>query len=602
MSTPFEDFVGGELPKRLSTNEDPTKVVGGKIPVSTGVGLEMEFKTLEDAFGKNIKATDISWFSGSVNDGLSLNSGRKKVKYNGGQLSQLMKDLEDPMCQAIFATFLGDSLTWGMTVTGGGITSPRTGQLSDTRNNLTSPTWVNLFHQWLGRNYFRLMSPTSTGIAEATYSKTITLWPSTPLFNLSSFETSEGIVANTNSTLKFFIDFVNDGKYIEFNMYGASFTYVYSQLVNGSDYELFVDNVTQGIFSTNGSAKFGATRGHNFTIGQHKIRIVKRGDNATVLRTEAIQFNKILTVKNNGIIGRSTNDWLPNGSLLKDAVQTRDKYVFIMLGTNDRGQNNQPTSPSRITENLFSIINWLNSQRPVANIVLISANEANQNAAPPYFYDMHQVRIGVASAASKRSIDMIDFYEITREAYTQGITYLADGDDLHIGDLGHYLFFRGISEALLGSSDGNNGFGEDAVTRPVYDLNNISLRGDYYVGSATLNNPTAETALVRCTPQGDGRAIQQFYPFSGARPWVRVSLQNGSWVSREMALRGESLQVSGGTMTGVFKAARYDIDKLPSVTGNEGGVIMVNNTKDGLKPCYTDGKGWYRFDTNQLVS
>lgn len=48
MENEFEKFVGVELPKRISTKDDPLKVTKGKIPVSTGSGLSTEFKTVEE--------------------------------------------------------------------------------------------------------------------------------------------------------------------------------------------------------------------------------------------------------------------------------------------------------------------------------------------------------------------------------------------------------------------------------------------------------------------------------------------------------------------------------------------------------------------------
>lgn len=558
-------------------------------------------RTVQELSGPD-GATMLGWKNTSLMTGLSLNGSRKKVCYNGGQLSQLMHDLEDPLCQAIFLKFVGDSITWGMTVLGGAPTSPRSGQLTDVRNNMTSPSWLNLFHQWLGRNYFRLSAPTTIGAGEVSYSRSVDLWPASPLFVLSAFSTSEGIISNTNATLRSFIDYVTDGKSIEFDMYGASFTYVYSQLTNGADYELFVDGISQGVFTTSGTPVFRASRGHNFAIGSHKIKITKRGTVSTALRTEAIRVNKILTVKNDGIIGRSTADWLPGKGLLDESVQTRDKYVFVMLGTNDRAQTNQPTSPSRITENLFSIVNWLNTQRPLANPILLCANEANQDAESPYFYDMNSVRSAISAVATARSIDMVDFYEVTREALSEGANYLADSDPLHPGTLGHYLMFRGISDAVRNADSATFGFGQNTVSRPAYDLNDLSLRGDYYAGSVTLNNPSGESALVRVSPQGDGRVVQLIYPYSGARSWRRTRLQNGAWVSREDALRSEVMQLSGGAMSGVFRVAQYSVGSLPAVTGNTGGFIMVTDTVDGPRPCYSDGLSWKRFDTNSNVS
>jgi len=40
----FETFVNAELPKRIGTNDDPTAVPAGKVPVTTGVGLLTSFE------------------------------------------------------------------------------------------------------------------------------------------------------------------------------------------------------------------------------------------------------------------------------------------------------------------------------------------------------------------------------------------------------------------------------------------------------------------------------------------------------------------------------------------------------------------------------
>lgn len=43
MATPFETFVNTELPKRISTEANPLEVGPGLIPVTTGIGLGVEF-------------------------------------------------------------------------------------------------------------------------------------------------------------------------------------------------------------------------------------------------------------------------------------------------------------------------------------------------------------------------------------------------------------------------------------------------------------------------------------------------------------------------------------------------------------------------------
>lgn len=44
----FVNFVNLELPKRISTGQDPLNLEPGKIPVSTGIGLSVDFKTPQE--------------------------------------------------------------------------------------------------------------------------------------------------------------------------------------------------------------------------------------------------------------------------------------------------------------------------------------------------------------------------------------------------------------------------------------------------------------------------------------------------------------------------------------------------------------------------
>lgn len=43
MASPFETFVNDELPKRPSTKQDPLTLTPGLVPISTGIGLDMQF-------------------------------------------------------------------------------------------------------------------------------------------------------------------------------------------------------------------------------------------------------------------------------------------------------------------------------------------------------------------------------------------------------------------------------------------------------------------------------------------------------------------------------------------------------------------------------
>ena len=54
MPTSFQKFVNKELPKRINTEQDPTALEEGRIPVSTGIGLQTEFKRPSEVFSESI--------------------------------------------------------------------------------------------------------------------------------------------------------------------------------------------------------------------------------------------------------------------------------------------------------------------------------------------------------------------------------------------------------------------------------------------------------------------------------------------------------------------------------------------------------------------
>lgn len=63
---PFVEFVNTELPKRISTAQDPTTVTAGKLLVAKGVGLEVEFINPEDIALEGKSAYDIAVADGFV--------------------------------------------------------------------------------------------------------------------------------------------------------------------------------------------------------------------------------------------------------------------------------------------------------------------------------------------------------------------------------------------------------------------------------------------------------------------------------------------------------------------------------------------------------
>ena len=65
MATPFEDFVNVELPKRVSSKDNALTMTAGKIPVTTGVGLDCTFVNPSSLISGGGKETITGSFSGA---------------------------------------------------------------------------------------------------------------------------------------------------------------------------------------------------------------------------------------------------------------------------------------------------------------------------------------------------------------------------------------------------------------------------------------------------------------------------------------------------------------------------------------------------------
>src|SRR5690606_25938724 len=127
---------------------------------------------------------------------------------------------------------------------------------------------------------------------------------------------------------------------IEFDFTGTEFTLVYDSIPSSMDYELFVDNISQGVFHTTppeSGNEYGNQRKHTFDfVRNKKIRIVTRYTGVQALQTiriTGIIVNKKIRISNQGIIGTSARLYIERNL---DAVQEGDSFVFIQLGTNDR--------------------------------------------------------------------------------------------------------------------------------------------------------------------------------------------------------------------------------------------------------------------------
>ncbi|VTP70230.1 Uncharacterised protein [Leclercia adecarboxylata] len=242
----------------------------------------------------------------------------------GPQLRKLNSALLDPLVQELQITFIGDSITWGTGSTGAAASGTRDGTLSDPRNNATSPSYVNqlgrLIAGILGTNTVTTFSnhgysPSGDSIREMVTDKYEFPYGSAySVVGSGSFMD----VTDTNVTGPYLgarrTITVTEGASatLSFNFTGSKFSLVYSQLPNGADYELLVNGESQGVFSTrDATPAFNTRRSHSFGFvmnGTITIRALQHsGDTGNQqLRIEALLFPKTVRIKNQGIIGTTT--------------------------------------------------------------------------------------------------------------------------------------------------------------------------------------------------------------------------------------------------------------------------------------------------------
>ena len=403
----------------------------------------------------------------SINNRLTrtgIYPGQRFATYQGGQLASLLRALTDPFVQFLAICFLGDSKTWGMTASGIAPVEPRGGLLTDARNNGSSATWVNLLHKWLGAEFYdsaavqeAIWPGTPNGVAQFTYVKSVDLFPGiTPFAQIGSF--AEQVDTSATLGVMWYVNMsVSGGGPHSFSwvMTGNSFDLRFAATPEGAEYRVFIDGVQQGTtFKTSSTdlglpgPVYGQSRTHNFSFRKNaSIRVEAVGGNLsrTTLRIESVRFNRTLRVTNNGIVGIDSERY--RTVLLQDALRYDDMFCGIQLGTNNRGMPpslGAPTSPSTLSKSLGLMMDHVIAKGVTP--IMLCANEVADNAPPTYHYSMNQVRSVIADLAASKRVDFVDQYALTKRLQSAGVSYLADA--LHPNDLGHYLLFENLRNAI----------------------------------------------------------------------------------------------------------------------------------------------------------
>jgi len=257
------------------------------------------------------------------------------VKYYGGQLKELSARLADPFTQSTNVTFIGDSITWGVGATGSATSTPRDQTLSDPRDYYKTGSYVNNIKRYiksiLGRNVTEVLSnhaASPSGESIVTYSSSQVLYPIGESFTavLSGSVTDVHIAdssALVNSRRVFSINpGVNNKTILRFNFTGDTIEIVFGVLATTTKYNLRVNGVQIGGVSYSTRAGddgltigYSRSRTHTFTRVVDAIVELEavHYDNISGINSlylEALRWPKTVRVKNQGISGTSSKNYL----------------------------------------------------------------------------------------------------------------------------------------------------------------------------------------------------------------------------------------------------------------------------------------------------
>lgn len=377
----------------------------------------------------------------------------RSVSYStDSALAALKSALQNDYHAVVNGRFGGDSITWGMTTTGQAAIDPRTAALTDPRNNLTSPSTVNLVRDILGKTY-AAGSVIAGSPGAGSYQKDIYL----PLTDIGIVQkTAAGVTeAKVGGTSQYdtvgnhcdLIYNASSKKGMEFDLYGDSLTIYHSQIPDMDAYDVIVDGtpLAGGPFSTAGTTTYSVARTHTFNLGQHHIRIENAQTVNANIRLEAVKWTKKINIANDGIIGVPSDYWLPGGPLLDDSVQSSDEFIFLMIGTNDRSSTAYyPYSPSRTGANVKAIAEHLRDTHN-KKVVIMCANQVTESEVAKKF-TMADLARTLARYATAIDFDFINHFPVTDALIRKGISILADG--LHPNDAGHAVMAANIIQAI----------------------------------------------------------------------------------------------------------------------------------------------------------
>lgn len=385
----------------------------------------------------------------------------------GGQLAKLRKALSNPFEQFTGIAFLGDSITWGATLPENLSPGSDLTTLATRRDLFVSPSFVNEFKRWIGKNYFDNATPvisnwaaSSAGEAIAEYTKYDVVYTNRTPFVFTDTGSATATDTSAASSISGYqaVYAVSAGANeasIVFPFTGSKFSLVFTCVDSDApDYQVLVDGVSIGTFGTSVAdgfvdGSYGNKITHTFDYVRNKnIEIVISGagyPSIRRLRVEGLEIPKTVRITNQGISGSNSTRYKDRAlktTFLPDiAVTPQDNFAFLMLGTNDRLDPTWPQGLNSFEEEMKEILDILD---PLCDTVIMCANSVSDSNQAGKRFTMQQIRGSLCNVSESRSHDFVDNYAIFHNANPD--TVLADG--LHPNVLGHYMIFRNIADSL----------------------------------------------------------------------------------------------------------------------------------------------------------
>ena len=392
----------------------------------------------------------------------------------GNTIKSFVDTLCNPFRDKSFVV-IGASVEWGLTLPGNSPSSttehPRAKLLSDLRDNLLSPSYVNKMRFWLGHGYLDLAddampteedAPGSTGGGsgyftdpnqgvEVKHDRRVALVSDGGMILPRAGSPVTG--ASVLDPLE-----VPAGASIVFEMHGDNFSVVYGTTVAGGNIQVFVDDVEFGTQSYTGAVSWQNVYPVAVPIGTHMVRVRNAGSGP--LRIEQIKRVVTLRVVNQGIIGAGTNEWRPGSSwhLLENCLPPDANFALINLGSNDRASALAPATIWKVKERKREIIRWLRDhsvQSFLGGSSPASPDFPNEGSA----YKFSQLQIGRINRelAQEEGISSIDRYvrSMDRRWIDDPPTwqdYLVPGDN-HPNEAGHRLILDSFTEQFIKYTD-----------------------------------------------------------------------------------------------------------------------------------------------------